>query len=80
MNLFFRDTVLIHGVVFNSKRRRTAVLFQLEYNSCNFKMIHSRCVIKPVYVIQYKVINSLTFQIFRRLVSALYEPASCPSF
>jgi len=67
-------------VVFNSKRRRTAVPFQTEYSSYNFKMIHPRYVIKPVYVMKYTVIHSLTVQIFRRLVSALYEPASVPSF
>lgn len=80
MNIFFHDTVLIYGVVFDSKLRRTAVPFQIEYISYNFKMIYPRCVIKPVYVMKYTVIHSLTVQIFRRLISALYEPASGPYF
>jgi hypothetical protein len=53
VKLFFHDNVSIYGAVFNPKRRRTAVPFQLEYNGYNFKMIHPRCIIKPEYVIQY---------------------------
>jgi len=42
-------------------------------------MIHPRCVIKPVYVMQFTVSHGLRVHIFRQQVSALYESTSGPS-
>jgi len=37
------------------------------------EMIYPRCVIKPVYIIQYTVIHNLRVQSSRRLFSTWYK-------